>query len=67
MFNRLFIAKNYTSPVLLDSDESNKILNYRNDSLDSYYMRQKRRSKNRKFSKMLSKLLLKIIKRRKKD
>lgn len=67
IFNRLFIAKNYTSPVLLDSDESNKILNYRNDSLDSYYMRQKRRSKNRKFSKMLSKLLLKIIKRRKKD
>lgn len=51
----LFGAKNYTSPVLKDSDESNKLLKYRNDSLSSYYMRQKRRSNNRKIEKLIAK------------
>ena len=59
---RLFTSKNYKSPVLLDSDEANNILKYRNDSIDSYILRQKRRSKKRKFSKLMGKLHLKFMK-----
>ena len=54
----LFLTKSYKSPILKDSDDSNNILKYRNDSLQSYYMRQKRRSKNRHFSKFLAKGIL---------
>ena len=63
-----FGEKNYTSPVLTDSDDSNKILGYRNDSLQSYYMRQKRRSKNRKLSIIIAKPFVYFINKRiKKD
>ena len=63
-----FGEKNYTSPVLNDSDDSNKILGYRNDSLQSYYMRQKRRSKNRKLSIIIAKPFVYFINKRiKKD
>lgn len=58
-----FLTKDYDSPVLKDSDESNAILKYRNDSLQSYYMRQKRRSKHRKFSKLLGKIYLAFTKK----
>ena len=51
----VFGEKNYTSPILKDSDDSNKLLGYRNDSLQSYFMRQKRRSKNRKISILFAK------------
>lgn len=63
LFTRLFAVKNYTSPILLDSDESNKILNYRDDSLESIFMRQKRKSKNRKIALILSKPIVKIMER----
>ncbi len=55
---RVFLTKSYRSPILKDSDNSNKLLNYRNDTLQSYYMRQKRRSKKRVISKFLAKFLL---------
>lgn len=55
---RVFMDKNYYSPILSDSDESNKLLNYRNDSLDSYFMRQKRRSNKRKINLLLGKIVL---------
>ena len=60
----VFGEKNYTSPILMDSDETNKILSYRNDSLQSYYMRQKRRSKNRKFFIILAKPFVYFINRK---
>lgn len=58
-----FVSKDFDSPILKDSDESNAILKYRNDSLQSYYMRQKRRSKNRKFSKGVGKIYLAFTKK----
>lgn len=60
----LFGAKNYTSPVLKDSDASNKILNYRNDSLSSYYMRQKRRSRKRKIETLIAKPIILLLDRK---
>ena len=60
----LFGAKNYTSPVLKDSDASNKILNYRNDTLQSYYMKQKRRSRKRKVEQLIAKPLVYILGKR---
>lgn len=62
--SRLFVTKNYHSPVLLDSDESQKVLNYQSDSLESYYMRQKRRSKKRKFQLIISKPYVKWLERK---
>ena len=38
-----------------DYDKSNEILNYRNDSIQSYLMRQKRRSRKRKIAIFLGK------------
>ena len=58
LLTSIFIAKNYKSPILIDSDVSNKILKYRNDSLQSYYMRQKRRSRNRKLARLLGKPMI---------
>lgn len=55
VLSRIFIEKNYFSPVLKDSDELNYIINYRNDSIQSYYMRLKRRSKKRGFQKLIAK------------
>lgn len=57
--NKLFVPSNFNSPYLLDSDKSNEILNYRNDSIDSYLLKQKRRSKNRIFSKFIAKIFFK--------
>lgn len=54
----IFLTKSYRSPILKDSDDSNKILGYRNDSLQSYYMRQKRRSKKRVLNRFFAKIIL---------
>lgn len=61
---KLFVPKNYNSPVLLDSDDANKLLNYRNDSLDSYFMRQKRRSHKRKIAILMAKPYVKYLERK---
>ena len=61
ILTRLFLPKNYTSPYLKDSDNSNKVLNYRNDSLASYYMRQKRRSRDRIIQKLLAKPIIWVL------
>lgn len=52
----IFVDKDFCSPILLDSDKSNKLLNYRNDSLESYFMRLKRKSKKGNIPKFLGKL-----------
>ena len=60
-----FGIKNFTSYPLEDSDDSNKKLNYRNDSLSSYYMRQKRRSKLRKTQILLAKPFILFLNKKK--
>lgn len=57
--NRLFISNNYYSPILIDSDDSNKLLEYRNDSFDSYLLREKRRNKKRVIPRFLAKIFIK--------
>ena len=64
ILSRLFIEKNYTSPILLDSDDSNKLLHYRNDSLQSYFMRQKRRSRARKIAIIIAKPIAYFLNRK---
>ncbi len=55
---RIFLDKDYISPILTDSDELNNIINYRSDSLPKYYKRLKNSGKNRKFSLLISKIIL---------
>lgn len=62
--NRLFVEKNYYSPVCSDRDELEEIINYRNDSLAEYYNRMKSRAKNRKVRKFLAKTYLKKFKKK---
>ena len=45
ILSTIFEEKNYYSPVLSNSEKSNEILKYKNDSIESYYMRLKRRSR----------------------
>jgi len=64
LLTMIFIAKNYTSPVLLDSDKANEILNFRNDSVQSYLMRQKRRSHKRKVAIVFGKPFIWLLQRK---
>lgn len=58
ILSRLFLTKDYYSPVTLDSDELNNIINYRFDTLNNYYKRLKRNSKKRKIQLILGKIVL---------
>ncbi len=60
-FNRLFVEKNYYSPVCSDRDNLEEIIHYRNDSISEYYQRQRSRAKKRKVRKFVTNLYL-IIK-----
>ena len=51
-------------PILNDSKKYEKILEYSSDSLDSYFMRQNRRSRHRKINILLGKFILLIKKGR---
>ncbi len=55
---RLFLDKNYLSPVLLDSDKLDDLIHYRTDSLYNYYRRLERKGKKRIFQRILAKPLL---------
>lgn len=59
----IFLPKDYKSNILLDTDESNKILKYQNDTLSEYYNRQRQRSKLRKTRKLLAKINIFFIER----
>lgn len=61
----LFVDKNYYSPVCSDSKESNELLNYQTDSIDSCMTRLKKKSKNRRFSKYLGKIFNRVLERNK--
>lgn len=58
VLSRIFLDKNYLTPVLTDSDELEEIIHYRNDSLYNYYRRLQHRGKKRKIRKLLAKPLL---------
>lgn len=64
IFTRLFIDKNYYSPILTDSNELNNIINYRSDTMNNYQQRLKRRNINRGFGLLLGKFVL-IFKKKK--
>lgn len=56
ILSRLFLEKNYYSPVCSDRDELEEIIHYRNDSLSEYYARLRVKNKDRKFQKYLVKV-----------
>lgn len=55
LLTRIFIDKNFYVSVYEDSDKLNEIIDYRSDSLSSYYMRLKRTSKNRVLARIFAK------------
>ena len=56
--SRLFLPKNYLSPILTDSDELEEIIHYRSDSLIKYYKRLKNKSNKRIIQKIFGKLII---------
>ncbi len=58
---RLFNYKDFHGFIYRDSDKLENILHFRNDSIDSYFMRQKRKHKNRKFNIIMAKPLLALL------
>ncbi|MBO5095907.1 MAG: NAD(P)-dependent oxidoreductase [Bacilli bacterium] len=59
--SRLFNHKDFHGFIYKDSDKLENILHFRNDSILSYFMRQKRKHKNRKFNIIMAKPLLKLF------
>lgn len=58
MLNRVFLEKDYCSPVCTDRDELEELLHYRNDCINAYYSRLKSKNKGRRLQKMLGKFLV---------
>lgn len=58
ILSRIFLEKDYYSPVLLDSDDLENIIHYRNDTLYNYFNRLKTRGKKRKLQILLAKPIL---------
>ena len=58
ILNRIFIEKNFYSPVCKYGNDLNDIINYRNDSLDAYYNRLKKVSKNRIIPRFIAKIFI---------
>lgn len=55
ILSRLFLDKNYYSPVLTDSDNLDDLIHYRHDNLKLYYDRLRRVGRKRKIRKILAK------------
>lgn len=62
----LFIDKNFYCHTYEDSSELNDILEFRSDSLSSYYMRLKRTTKGRAIPRFLAKPFIFFLRRRSK-
>jgi len=60
----LFIDKNFYSHIYEDSDKLNDLLEYRSDSLSSYYMRLKRTTKRRAIARFFAKPIVWILRRK---
>ena len=55
---RLFLEKDFKSPILNDSDHLDSIIHYRIDTLNNYYKRLKRSGKRRIVRKLLAKPII---------
>ncbi len=64
LFNLIFIDKNFYSHVYTDSDKLDEILEFRSDSLSSFYMQLKRNVKGRKIAKILAKPFVWVLRKR---
>ena len=64
LLTTLFIDKNFYGHVYEDSEELENILEFRSDSLSSYYMRLKRQVKGRKIAKILAKPIIIFLNRK---
>ena len=53
---KLFINKSFYSYVYKDSNKLDEILTFRNDSIDSYFLRQKRKGKSYNIRKLFGKI-----------
>lgn len=61
---RLFIDKNFYTHIYTDSDKLENILEFRSDSLSSYYMRLKRQVRGRRLARVLAKPLVFFLDRK---
>ena len=61
---RLFIDKNFYTHIYTDSDKLENILEFRSDSLSSYYMRLKRQVRGRRVARVLAKPLVFFLDRK---
>ncbi len=59
IYSRLFIDHVSYNYNCLDQDDLDKMIHYRNDTLDNYYKRLKTSGKNRKIRKLIGKYLVK--------
>ena len=64
LLTRLFVDKNFYSHIYKDSEKLDKILEFRSDSLSSYYMRLKRQVRGRKIARILAQPLILFLKRK---
>ena len=62
----LFVDKNFYSHTYEDSDDLEHILEFRSDSLSSYYMRLKRTVKGRHIARILAKPFILVLNRKQK-
>lgn len=62
--SRLFNIKEFHGFVYKDSDKLDNILHFRNDSISSYFMRQKRKYKNRRFNILITKPLIMLLEKK---
>lgn len=58
ILSRIFLDKNYRTPVLTDSDKLEEIIHYRNDTLDNYYNRLRKNNKKRKIRRIIAKPII---------
>ncbi len=59
VLSRIFLDKNYYSPVCSDKDDLENIINFRNSNLNEYLRVLKISTRKRKVSKFLAKILIK--------
>lgn len=64
LLTALFVDKNFYTHTYEDSNELEKILEFRSDSISSYYMRLKRQVKGRKIAKLLAKPIASFLTRK---
>lgn len=66
LFNLLFIDKNFYTHTYADSEKLNEILEFRSDSLSSFYMRLKRESRYRLIPKLFGRPFAWFLRKRNK-